>query len=61
VVWLNAKRMDSSVEAKEFEDTLERTKSNTAPAKVLSLNGPRLGIPGSKLLGNDNLPINYVP
>jgi len=37
--FLEAKGMDSSAVKREFEDTLERVKSDDAPSPILSLNG----------------------
>jgi hypothetical protein len=54
--WRDAKKLDATSEMAQFQKTLRKIKGHAQSPPILSLEGPRLGIPGSKLIGVDNLP-----
>jgi hypothetical protein len=54
--FLSEKGMDTTKADEEADDLYEKCTARQANGQVLSLNGPRLGIPGARLIGNANLP-----
>jgi len=50
------KGFDTTKADQEAEEALNTARNRQAAGQILSLNGPRLGIPGAKLIGSNSLP-----
>lgn len=55
-----ARGFDNAAEKDDFDRYYDRVLARADSAPVLSLNGPRMGIPADRLIGNDNIPITGI-
>lgn len=58
--WKNENGFESTTAGVEFGDAYEKVTGQANASQVLSLNGPRLGIAGSRMLDSGNIPITNI-
>jgi hypothetical protein len=58
--WRSDNGFDTTASAEEFNDAFEKVTNQSSPSQTLSLNGPRLGLPGQRMIDGENVPITGV-